>query len=64
MPASAAVGKLVDACVAEGTMAPGHDPTDVIVLMSFLWRVPNTEVGTAQGRRLIATVFAGLEAPA
>ncbi|MDR1265899.1 MAG: TetR/AcrR family transcriptional regulator [Propionibacteriaceae bacterium] len=63
-PAGAAVGKLVDACVAEGAMAPGHDPADVIMLMSFLWRVPNTEAGIAQGRRLIATVFAGLDAPA
>jgi len=61
-PTSAAVAKLVDACVAEGTMAPGHDPADIIMLMSFLWRVANTEAGVAQGRRLIATVFSGLEA--
>lgn len=63
-PAGEAVGRLVDACVAEGTMAPGHDPADVIMLLSFLWRVPNTEAGIAQGRRLIDTVFAGLTAPA
>lgn len=59
-PAIAAVTKLVDACVAEGTIAPGHDPADVIMLMSFLWRVANNADGAAQGRRLIATVFAGL----
>jgi len=60
-PTSAAVGKLVDACVAEGSMAPGHDPADIIMLMSFLWRVPNDESGIAQGRRLMAIVFAGLQ---
>jgi AcrR family transcriptional regulator len=60
-PASDAVGKLVAACVAEGTIAPGHDPTDIIMLMSFLWRVANNDAGVAQGRRLIATVFNGLQ---
>lgn len=59
-PTSKAVGLLVDACVAEGSMAPGHDPTDIIMLMSFLWRVPNDETGLAQGRRLMEIVFAGL----
>ncbi|GHG11150.1 MULTISPECIES: TetR/AcrR family transcriptional regulator [Amycolatopsis] len=62
-PASAAVKKLVDACVAEGTIAPGHDPADIIMLMSFLWRVANNDDGAAQGRRLIAAVFQGLQAP-
>jgi AcrR family transcriptional regulator len=61
---SAAVAKLVDACVAEGTVAPGHDPADIIMLMSFLWRVANNDDGVAQGKRLIAAVFSGLkEAP-
>jgi AcrR family transcriptional regulator len=62
-PTTAAVTKLVDACVAEGTIAPGHDPADIIMLMSFLWRVANNEEGAAQGRRLIAAVFSGLQAP-
>lgn len=62
-PTTAAVAKLVAACVAEGTIAPGHDPADVIMLMSFLWRVANNDDGAAQGRRLIAAVFSGLQAP-
>jgi AcrR family transcriptional regulator len=61
-PTTAAVTKLVDACVAEGTIAPGHDPADIIMLMSFLWRVANNEEGAAQGRRLIAAAFSGLQA--
>lgn len=59
-PVSAAVAKLVDACVAEGTIAAGHDPADIVMLMSFLWRVADNEEGAAQGRRLIAAVFSGL----
>ena len=62
-PTTAAVKKLVDACVAEGSIAPGHDPADIIMLMSFLWRVANNDDGAAQGRRLIAAVFQGLQAP-
>lgn len=61
-PTTGAVEKLVDACVAEGTMSAVHDPADVIMLMSFLWRVAPSEDGEAQGRRLIATVFNGLRA--
>jgi AcrR family transcriptional regulator len=61
-PTTAAVGKLVEACVAEGTIAPGHDPADIIMLMSFLWRVPANDVGAAQGRRIIEMVFSGLQA--
>lgn len=64
-PTAKAVSKLVDACVAEGTMAPGHDPVDIIMLMSFLWRVAPNDDGIAQGRRLMGAVFAGLgSAPA
>ncbi|MFK3672267.1 TetR/AcrR family transcriptional regulator [Leifsonia aquatica] len=61
-PTSEAVGRLVDACVAEGTIAPGHDPSDIIMLMSFLWRVAPNEAGAAQARRLTAAVFTGLQA--
>lgn len=46
---------------AEGTIAAGHDPADIIMLMSFLWRVANNDEGAAQARRLIAAVFFGLQ---
>ena len=62
-PATAAVTTLVDACVAEGTIAAGHDPADIIMLMSFLWRVADNDRGAAQGRRLISAVFSGLRLP-
>jgi len=60
-PMSAAVQKLLEACVAEGSIAPGHDPADVIMLMSFLWRVAATPDGQAQADRILGMVFAGLE---
>lgn len=62
-PTAEAVSKLVDACVAEGTIAAGHDPVDIIMLMSFLWRVAPNDDGIAQGRRITAAIFSGLESP-
>lgn len=62
-PTAEAVGKLVDACVAEGTIAAGHDPVDIIMLMSFLWRVAPNDDGIAQGRRITAAIFSGLQTP-
>lgn len=62
-PVTAAVGKLLDACVAEGTVRPGLDPGDVLLLMGFLWRVAPDDDGIAQGRRLTAMAFGGIAAP-
>ncbi|MDR1387938.1 MAG: TetR/AcrR family transcriptional regulator [Propionibacteriaceae bacterium] len=62
-PVTAAVGRLLDACVAEGSVAPGHDPADVLLLMGFLWRVAPGDAGVAQGRRLTAVVLDGIRTP-
>src|SRR6201987_2802457 len=35
-PVEAAVGRLLDACVADGTVRAGLDPADVLLLMGFL----------------------------
>ncbi|AMU33388.1 TetR/AcrR family transcriptional regulator [Mycobacteroides abscessus] len=59
-PVTAAVGKLLDACVADGSIKPDCDPGDVVLLMSFLWRVAPNDDGAAQGRRLIELVFDGI----
>ncbi|MBE1875429.1 TetR/AcrR family transcriptional regulator [Myceligenerans pegani] len=59
-PVTAAVGKLLDACSAEGTVRPGLDPGDVLLLMGFLWRVAPDDDGVTQGRRLTAMVFDGI----
>jgi AcrR family transcriptional regulator len=62
-PVTAAVATLLDACVAEGSVRPGQDAGDVLLLMSFLWRVAPDDEGVAQGRRLIRMVFDGIGAP-
>jgi AcrR family transcriptional regulator len=59
-PVTAAVGTLLDAFIADGTVHAGHDPADVLLLMGFLWRVAPNEDGIAQGRRLTRIVLEGL----
>ena len=59
-PVTAAVGRLLDACVTEGSMRPGLDPYEILLLMGFLWRVPPGDEGVAVGRRLTRTVLDGL----
>jgi AcrR family transcriptional regulator len=59
-PVVAAVKKLLDACVADGSVRPGLDPGDVLLLMGYLWRVGPGEDGNAQGRRLTGIVLDGI----
>ncbi|MFK3979520.1 TetR/AcrR family transcriptional regulator [Micromonospora sp. NPDC050397] len=61
-PVTAAVTQLLSACVAEGSVRAGVEPADVLLMMGFLWRVPDTEEGLAQGRRLVEIVFQGIRA--
>jgi AcrR family transcriptional regulator len=59
-PVVAAVGQLVDACIAEGSMRPGLDPGDVLLLMGFLWRVDTAPQGRQQAARIMEYVIEGL----
>lgn len=59
-PVTAAVAKLLEACVAEGSVRPDARPDDVLLLMGFLWRVPGTGTGLAQGHRLTDLVQRGI----
>jgi AcrR family transcriptional regulator len=61
-PVEAAVGRLLDACVADGSVRPGLEPADVLLLMGFLWRVPPGQPGLDQGRRLTAIALDGMKA--
>ncbi|MGD0608717.1 MAG: hypothetical protein ABSA53_34670 [Streptosporangiaceae bacterium] len=47
-------------CVADGSVRPGLDPADVLLLMGYLWRVGPGEDGGAQGRRLTGIVLDGI----
>lgn len=59
-PVIAAIDQLIAACVAEGSMRDGLLAADILILMSFLWRLPADAEGRAQAERLVDTVMAGL----
>ncbi len=59
-PVISAVATLLDACVAEGSVHPGLDPADVLLLMGFLWRVADDEQGREQARRVADIAITGM----
>jgi AcrR family transcriptional regulator len=59
-PVVGAVGRLLDACVADGSVRPGLEPADVLLLMGFLWRVSPDDEGREQGRRVMQIAFDGI----
>lgn len=59
-PIVGAVGQLLRACAEDGSLRPGLDPDDVLMLMSFLWRVGTDAAGTAQADRLMEMAITGL----
>ena len=59
-PVAAAVARLLDACVADGSVRPGLDADDVLLLMGFLWRLPPGDDGREQGRRIMRIVLNGI----
>lgn len=59
-PVTAAVARLLDACVADGSVRPGLAADDVLLLMGFLWRLPPGDDGREQGRRIMQIVFNGI----
>ncbi|HEY1703349.1 MAG TPA: TetR/AcrR family transcriptional regulator [Trebonia sp.] len=62
-PVEAAVGRLLAACFADGSVRPGLAPADVLLLMGFLWRVAPGQDGLHQGRRLTQIVLDGMKVP-
>jgi AcrR family transcriptional regulator len=61
-PVVGAVGKLIDACVAEEVMRAGLEPADVLLLMGFMWRVQAGAQGKRQAERITELVIDGLAA--
>ena len=59
-PVVAAVAKLLDACVADGSVCEGFDPADILLLMGFLWRVGPGAGGVERGRRLMQMALDGI----
>jgi AcrR family transcriptional regulator len=61
-PVHAAIAELLAAGEAVGELKPGLDPSDVLLLMSFLWRTADDADGRAQADRTLELVLAGLRA--
>jgi hypothetical protein len=59
---TAAIAELLTAVEAAGELKPGLDPSDVLLLMSFLWRTADDAAGRAQATRTLDLVLAGLRA--
>ena len=59
-PVVTAVGQLIDACVADGSMRSNLDPDDVLLLMGFMWRVDAGAGGKKQAARIMEVVIDGL----
>jgi AcrR family transcriptional regulator len=59
-PVTAAIGALLAACESAGAVRAGLDPADVLLLIGFLWRVPDDDAGRAQAARTFDLVLHGL----
>jgi AcrR family transcriptional regulator len=60
-PVVNAIALILAAGEADGTIRPGLDPADVLLLMGSLWRTPESAAGMAQIRRLLNIVSQGLQ---
>ncbi|GLZ47777.1 TetR family transcriptional regulator [Actinomycetospora sp. NBRC 106375] len=59
-PVIGAITTLLRAGEADGSMRPGLDPDDVLLLMGAVWRVPAGEDGREQAERLLDLVVESL----
>lgn len=57
-----AIRGLMEECERAGEIDPGGQPEDILVVLASLWRIPPTQAGEAQARRLLALLFRGLGA--
>ena len=61
LPVVSAVGQLIDACAADGSVRSDLDPADVLLLMGFLWRAADRPEGKKQATRIMELVIEGLQ---
>jgi AcrR family transcriptional regulator len=55
-PVVNAIALMLGAGEADGTIRPGLDPADILLLMGCLWRTPDTPGGHAQIQRLLEVI--------
>lgn len=63
-PVIGAITLLLTACEQDGSIRPGHDPDDVLLMLGFLWRIDPGPDAEAKAARLLDLVIAGLRAGA
>jgi AcrR family transcriptional regulator len=61
-PVIGAITLLLQACEDAGSIRPGLDPDDVLLLMGFLWRLDPSRDWQARANRLLDLVMDGLQA--
>ena len=59
-PVVSAVGELIAACAADGSMREGLNPEDVLLMMSFMTRVEPTSAAVARANRAMELAIYGL----
>src|SRR6202046_3340580 len=59
-PVVSAVGELIAACTADGSMREGLDPEDVLLMMSFMTRVEPASAAAARADRAMELAISGL----
>jgi AcrR family transcriptional regulator len=59
-PVTNAVAELLSACAKARQLRPDLNPSDVLLLMGFLWRVSEDEPGRAQGQRIFKMTVDGM----
>jgi hypothetical protein len=59
-PVVSAVGELIAACAADGSMREGLDPEDVLLMMSFMTRVEPTSAAAERADRAMELAIRGL----
>jgi AcrR family transcriptional regulator len=62
-PVVSAVGELIAACAADGSMREGLNPEDVLLMMSFMTRVEPTPAAAARADRAMELAIYGLRQP-
>jgi AcrR family transcriptional regulator len=59
-PVTSAIGQLLDAAAARGDIRASADPSDVLLLLSALWRTPAGAAGAVQQERILELIIASL----
>jgi AcrR family transcriptional regulator len=63
-PVIGAITSLLTACTQDGSVRPGLDPDDVLLLLGFLWRIDPGPDAEARRTRLLDLIIDGLQAGA